>query len=300
MKDRIIVAWYETQYHMISLSKKTNWLASSDVVHPVGLKLPEFLAKSQYQSPENPYAGPFQFTFQTSDHCFTWLKNHPVQQSAFNGLMQSTIQNRPSRWFENFPAADRFQRFRESTAGHETLQLVDIGGGIGHDILGLTKHLPDLHANFILQEAPQVLDNMLAELHALPAEKQTIQPMPHDFFGVQPVTGAHVYFLGRVLHTWPNSQCRRILAHIKEAMTQDSLLLIHDRVFPDTTTASDLSRSDTAADFIMMVLHTAMERSEAQFADLLASAGLRLVAVWKPQGKKDSMERVLEAVRDEQ
>lgn len=265
---------------------------------PSGLKLPEFLANSHYQSPEYPYAGPFQYCFQTNDHFFTWLKNHPVQQTAFNGLMQSTVQNSPSRWFELFPVADRFQRFRGAAGGnHEALKLVDIAGGIGHDILGLSKQLPDLHANFILQETPQVLENMLPELQTLPPSTQSTQPMPHDFFGSQPVVGADVYFLGRVLHNWPNGQCQRILGHTREAMTRNSVLLIHDRVFPDATTARDLCRSDIASDFIMMILHTAMERTEAQFAELLASVGLQLVAIWKSEGKKGSMQCVLEAVR---
>lgn len=189
--------------------------------------------------------------------------------------MRSTVQNSPPRWSELFPAADRFLRFRGTAGGnHEALKLVDIAGGIGHDILGLSKQLPDLHANFILQGMPQILENMLPELQTLPPSTKSMQPMLHDFFSSQPVIGADVYFLGRVLHNWPNGQCQRILGHTREAMTRDSVLLIHDRVFPDPTTARDPCWSDIASDFIMMILHTAMERTEAQFAELLASVGL--------------------------
>lgn len=98
--------------------------------------------------------------------------------------------------------------------------------------------------------------------------------MSHDFFSSQSAIGADVYFLGRVLHNWPNGQCQRILGHTREAMTLDSVLLIHDRVFPDAATVRDPCWSDIASNFIMMILHTTMERTEAQFAEFLASVGL--------------------------
>ncbi|KAJ5131984.1 hypothetical protein N7448_006142 [Penicillium atrosanguineum] len=267
-----------------------------DVHFQIFAKLPQYLKETKYKSPINAYAGPFQSVFNTDEHYFDWMKSHPAQLDAFNRTMQAGImRDNAARWTEIFPIAQRFQQFMNTTPpSDEKLQLVDIGGGIGHEIKVLLDTFPCLRGQFILQDVPGVVQHMLPELQSTPT-MQTVQAMPYSFFEPQPITGAHVYFLGRVVHDWPDTQARNILQHIRNAMAEDSLLLIHERVLPDG--AAKVHLSDTIMDFSMMVLCSSLERTETQFRDLLVSVGLNLVQVWRPTTAGLHRQAILEAIR---
>lgn len=53
-----------------------------------------------------------------------------------------------------------------------------------------------------------------------------IEFVVHDFFDVNPVRGADVYWLRYVLHDWSDEYCVRILGAIKESMGPRSRILI--------------------------------------------------------------------------
>ncbi|KAL5355885.1 S-adenosyl-L-methionine-dependent methyltransferase [Aspergillus floccosus] len=260
-------------------------------------KLPQYLKETHYKSPADACAGPFQYAFNTDEHFFDWIKSHPTQLDAFNRTMQAgVVRDNAVRWSDIFPVAQRFQRFlRADLPPGEKLQMVDVGGGVGHEIKILLDTLPGLAGHFILQDVPGVIESMLPELRRAPGSLQTVQAMPHNFFETQPVTGAHLYFLGRVLHDWPDTQARRILQHIRNAMGQDSLLLIHERVLPDGP--AKVHPTDAIMDLNMMALCSSQERTETQFRDLLSAAGLNLVRVWWPATAGLHRQAVLEAVR---
>ncbi|KAJ5888977.1 hypothetical protein N7495_009018 [Penicillium taxi] len=257
-------------------------------------KLPQYLKETGYKSPSNAYAGPFQYVFNTDEHYFDWLKSNPLQLDAFNRTMQAGVaRDNAARWTEIFPITQRFQKFISvaDIPAEKGLQLVDIGGGIGHEIKILLDTLPSLQCQFILQDVPGVIQSMLSELKELPST-QIVKAMPYNFFETQPIIGANVYFMGRVLHDWPDVQARSILQNVRDAMDKDSLLLIHDRVLPDGE--ARLKLTDTIMDFSMMVLLSSLERTETQFRELLVSVGLHLVRVWRPAS---SGHAVIEAVR---
>ncbi|GKZ71677.1 hypothetical protein AnigIFM50267_007719 [Aspergillus niger] len=260
-------------------------------------KLPQYLRETQYKSPEDAYAGPFQYVFNTDEHFFDWIKSRPAQHDAFNRTMQAgVVRDNAARWTDIFPVAQRLQRFlRADLPPDERFQMVDIGGGIGHETKILLDTLPGLAGHFILQDVPNVIKSILPELRTAPGSLQTVQAMPYNFFDSQPVTRAHVYFLGRVLHDWPDTQARSILQHVRNAMGEDSLLLIHERVLPDGP--SKVHPSDATMDFSMMALCSSLERTESQFQNLLAAVGLDLVRVWRPAAAGLHRQAVLEAVR---
>ncbi|KAJ5371545.1 hypothetical protein N7517_003551 [Penicillium concentricum] len=267
-----------------------------DIHFQIFAKLPQYLRETQYRSPANAYAGPFQYVFDTNEHYFDWMKSHPSQLDAFNRTMQAgVVRDNSARWTQIFPVAQRFQQFMSASFPVDKgLQLVDVGGGIGHEIQILLETLPSLRGHFVLQDVPGVIQSMLPELQKTTVPTQTVQAMPYSFFESQPVTGAHVYFLGRVLHDWPDNEARRILHHIRNAMGKDSLLLIHDRVLPDGPAKVHLS--DTIMDFNMMALCSSLERTETQFRDLLVSEGLDMVRVWRPATAGLHRQAVLEVV----
>lgn len=231
----------------------------------------------------------------TEEHYFDWLKSHPIQLDAFNRTMQAgVVRDNTARWTAIFPVSQRFQDFQtSSSSADKELQFVDIGGGIGHEIKILLDTIPSLRGQFILQDLPDVIQSMLPGLKTT-AVTQTVQGMSYSFFEPQPVMGAHVYFLGRVLHDWPDVQARSILLHIRDAMNETSMLLIHERVLPDGPTKVHLS--DAIMDLNMMILCSSLERTEMQFRALLESVGLKLVRVWRPRNAGLQQQAVLEAI----
>ena len=109
--------------------------------------------------------------------------------------------------------------------------------------------------------------------------------MSADFFKPQPINGAKIYFIAHCLHDWPDKEARIILGHIKDAMNEDSVLLLSETVMPER----DVPFAAAAADMTMMAAFASLERTEEQFRELLGSVGLQLVKVWSEETKGVSM-----------
>jgi demethylsterigmatocystin 6-O-methyltransferase len=76
-----------------------------------------------------------------------------------------------------------------------------------------------------------------------------------------------------VLHDWPDNECRVILRNIIDALAPDSVILIDDIVAPN----KGVPWQACQIDLTMMVAGAAMERTEAQWQNLLDSVGLKVV-----------------------
>ena len=68
-----------------------------------------------------------------------------------------------------------------------------------------------------------------------------------------------------------------------------SKILINELVIPDENASTFMTRSD----FSMMALVSAMERSEAQWRELLGSVGLKITDIWTAELES---ERIIECV----
>ncbi|KAF5490301.1 Cytochrome P450 monooxygenase hmp1 [Colletotrichum fructicola] len=106
--------------------------------------------------------------------------------------------------------------------------IVDVGGGSGHVSSEIAKANPKL--KFIVQdlEGPILLGRSTYKDSGLPIEWQI-----HNAFHPQPVMGADVYFMRRVLHDHSDAIGANILKMICEAMDQKSRILIEDMIAPD-------------------------------------------------------------------
>ena len=62
--------------------------------------------------------------------------------------------------------------------------IVDIGGGMGHDLSEFRRKWRNVPGRLVLQDLPEVIEQAKTmELHS------SIQPTVHDFFTEQPVKG---------------------------------------------------------------------------------------------------------------
>ena len=95
-----------------------------------------------------------------------------------------------------------------------------------------------------------------------------------------------------ILHDWADSDCRRILQHIAEAMEKGySKLLINENIVPDRSADWKI----TSLDWFMMALASSAERTETEWIELLRSAGFKVIGIWTVDSAVESLiEAVLE------
>lgn len=75
-----------------------------------------------------------------------------------------------------------------------------------------------------------------------------------------------------ILHDWPDETSQIILSHLRDAMGEDSCILIDEMVLPNKGTNFQAMQLD----FTMMAALSAMERTQKQWMKLLDSAGLKV------------------------
>ena len=83
---------------------------------------------------------------------------------------------------------------------------------------------------------------------------------------------AKYYYMGAVLHALPDERCRTVLQNIKYAMSDRSVLVIDEMVFPD----SGVSWQAAQFDLTMLCTHASMERTHTQWKALLDSLDLKI------------------------
>ncbi|PSN63194.1 S-adenosyl-L-methionine-dependent methyltransferase [Corynespora cassiicola Philippines] len=245
-------------------------------------KLPEYFRLKGYENPDDAYESPWQFSEKTDKHYFDWLAEYPHLQDAFNTAL-GLARLEPFHWSEFYPIKEKLQG-----TSNETL-LVDIGGGIGHDVIAFREKNPDITGKLIFEDLPMVVES--SKRKELP---QGIEGVGHDFFQPQPdaVKGAKFYYLRTVLHDFPDKQARVIIKHVRDIMTEGSVLLINEKLMPER----DVSLLQARLDWNMMVCFSSLDRTERQFKELLESEGFRTTGTYRPQGDIPGSPTLLEFV----
>ncbi|MFG3253159.1 methyltransferase [Streptomyces sp. NPDC048172] len=145
-------------------------------------------------------------------------------------------------------------------------KVVDVGGGDGFLAEGLLRGDPELRAAVL--DLPSVLDaarDRLAKAGLL----DRCELVPGSFFETAPA-GADAYVIARCLHNWNDERAVAILRTVRAAMGTEARLFVLEQLVPE-------EQDDSAAypDLLMMLIGGS-ERTESQYARLMADAGLRL------------------------
>ena len=151
----------------------------------------------------------------------------------------------------------------------EEVLVVDIGGNIGHQSARLRAQYPSLSGRMIVQDLPETLEGAPAT--------EGVEFMAHNFFDPQPIKGAKIYYIRNILHNWNSEKSTQILKGVVPAMDAKSLIIIDDVVVPD----EGAHWWPTCLDMIMFSMFGAVERTESQWRELIAGAGLKLVDIKK-------------------
>ena len=189
---------------------------------------------------------------------FDYMAQHPDLAKHFNGAMVGIHGGEPPA----VAAAYDFSQFGTVT---------DIGGSTGN-MLGhiLTKHTGPKGVLFdlphVVKDSPPTLEKFGV------ADRVSIEE--GSFFNSVPA-GSDAYILSHIIHDWNEEECLTILGNCREAMHDDSKLLIVEFVLPE----GDEPHIGKLLDMVMLVLPGGEERTPAEYSELLSKAGLKMTNV---------------------
>jgi len=180
------------------------------------------------------------------------------------------------KWFSEGMSALSLMAISEVLRVHDfsrVRELVDVGGAFG------------ALAAEILKAHPQVRGIVLDSASVTPGAREAIaaqglssrcEVVAGDFFKGVPA-GKDLYLLKNILHDWSDEECVTILGHCEKALASDGAVVVVEMLVgepggPKPTLAPPM-------DLNMLVMLPGRERTEAQFAELFARAGLKLVKV---------------------
>jgi hypothetical protein len=150
--------------------------------------------------------------------------------------------------------------------------LVDVAGGVGSTLAAILRANPRLQG--VLFDLPHVIERGRAYLIEQGIAERC-RTEPGSFFAAVP-PGADAYFMKHIIHDWDDEDCVRILGNCRAAMTDHARLLVCEKVVPPGNGPSVAKTMD----LVMLALTDGgRERTEPEFRDLFARAGLRLTRV---------------------
>ncbi|GIJ08916.1 methyltransferase [Micromonospora andamanensis] len=149
--------------------------------------------------------------------------------------------------------------------------VVDVGGGTGAFLAGLLARNPRMRG--VLVDLPHVVD-AAPDVLAAAGVADRCQVVPGSFFEALP-GGADGYLLKTVLPGFDDDAAGSILSRVREAMRDDSLLVLIEAVLPPGD-AFDVAK---LFDVHTLVLTGGCHRTSEHMERLLTDAGLRLVRV---------------------
>jgi hypothetical protein len=180
-----------------------------------------------------------------------FLQESPAKATIFNDAMRALA----SPMTPDVTAAYDWGRFPV---------IADIGGGIGSQLVSILDAHPGSRG--ILFDQPAVIAG------AIPHDR--MERVGGDFLESVPA-GADAYLLRWIIHDWAEPEALAILRNVRKAMKPGSIVAVIEWVIPETPEPT----LGKWMDLHMLVLLGGRERTAAEYADLIASAGLTMERV---------------------
>lgn len=250
------------------------------------LHWPEYFAQYGAKEPQGPSDNPFTFSWgHPTMNMWEVIAKDEVRQAIFSSAMRSmdSISGKhgglASLYDFSWLGEEATRLAKDAKESKPKPFVVDVGGSHGatiKQILAAVSSLPQERC--MVQDRPEVIEEAIQlDDPAL----RNIQRLPHDFNNEQPVKGALVYLLRRVLHDYGDLICIRILGRLAAALPKDdprARVLIMDQVLSDPPTPGN-----AAADMIMFNIG-GKERSPAMFEHIVGEAGMKVVKIHRNPG----------------
>jgi ubiquinone/menaquinone biosynthesis C-methylase UbiE len=167
-------------------------------------------------------------------------------------------------------------------------RIMDVGGGYGEMLIAILRANPA--ASGVLFDLPHAVEGGRRHLEAAGLGSRC-EFLSGNFFESVP-SGANAYLLKSVIHDWDDENSKRILQNCRRALEKGGRLLLVERTIPERLEISAVHQALVRGDLTMLVAHAAPERTEAEFRNLLNSAGFETTRIFPT----DSTFCVIEAV----
>jgi hypothetical protein len=208
---------------------------------------------------------------------FEYLAANPDQAIIFNSAMAENTRGVT----QALVSAYDFGQFRT---------IIDVGGGNGTLLGAIITSNPGVRGVvFDLPRGNAEAPGRLADAGVA----ASCEVVTGDFFQSVP-QGADAYILKFIIHDWDDEQNLVILKNCHKAMHQKSKILLLERVMPEKMETTPAHRRIAMADMNMLAMPGGRERTETEYRDLLAQAGLSITRILAIPGLDIG---VVEAVR---
>ncbi|HEY1337225.1 MAG TPA: methyltransferase [Bryobacteraceae bacterium] len=192
------------------------------------------------------------------DNAFDYISSHPEETEIFNQAMSDHSRQETPAVVEAYD----FSRFPK---------IVDVAGGYGTLLSAILKKHPGVHGT--IYEMPQVVDGALRAIQAAGLSDRC-DVVSGDFFREVPA-GADAYLMKHIIHDWDDERANTILRNCRKGLAAGGRVLLAEIVIPP---GNDFSFGKLL-DLEMMAIPGGKERTEAEYRDLFAAAGLRLTSI---------------------
>lgn len=191
---------------------------------------------------------------------FEYLAAHPDKGKEFGEAMTSISGT------ENPAIAEAYD-----FGGIRTL--VDVGGSHGSLLAAILPRNPGLRG--VVYDRAEVVENARNDVHVrAQGVDGRLDLVAGNFFDEVPA-GADAYIMKYILHDWDDAQSKQILSNCRKAMAKSGRVLVVDNVIPP----GNEPHWGKMLDMNMLVLTPGRERTEPEFRELFASAGLRVARI---------------------
>ena len=113
---------------------------------------PAFLKERKYQNPTSHTDTVFAKAYNRPDGATLWdILQSTLHLGAFNTYM-ATFNDGHKDWLHFYPVEERLGKGAESEA--DSVMMVDVGGGYGHQAVNFKNSFPHLPGRFIVQDLP--------------------------------------------------------------------------------------------------------------------------------------------------
>jgi SAM-dependent methyltransferase len=207
---------------------------------------------------------------------FSYLEQQPQAAQLFGGAMTSIS----SLAIAAVLKAYDFSGIRK---------LVDVGGGHGSLMAAILKANPTVDG--VIFDLPAVITRARTSAQiGAPELAGRIELVGGDMFKSVP-DGADAVIMKHIIHDWSDELALVILKNCQRAVTPGGRVLLVETVIP---AGNDPSFGKLLDLEMLVVTEGGKERTEAEFRDLLAAAGLRLTKIIPTESPVCAIEAVRE------
>ena len=154
--------------------------------------------------------------------------------------------------------------------------LMDVGGGSGELLGAIAQQNRKLRGTVF--DLPRCAEAAREHLGQIGVDDR-VEFVAGDFFEAVPAI-ADAIILKSIIHDWDDARSVTILQNCRKALPDRGKLLLVERLMPETPTTADEDREQALSDLNMLSGPGGLERTKAQYCELLDRSGFELVTAY--------------------